>query len=603
MKRTMRNIKQPTRFADMVPFDTSSSENEPPINRRRLLNDSGSIKDDIEQLKSTLTTCSKKERPKQDKHVRNTFTSKHSFSQPLLKKNTFSHKKFPLTNKSFSQENHSLIPHSPSVCAVNVESRNQRSVHPHSSPNRTTHVYRNCSVTPQSPSSNTAHVDSRSKRSLSPQLLLDHITHIDSDSNHSVTSHSPLNHTTYVDVHRNRSVTPHSPSDHTAHVDSRSKRSLSPQLLPDHITHIDSESNHSVTSHSSPNHTTYVDVYRNRSVTPHSPSGHTVHVDSHSKRFLSPHSSPNRITQIDYHTNRSVTPHSSPARTSQLDSHSNRSLNSHSSQDRIAQIDSQSSCSETQQLSTNRIAHAESHINRSPSLLFVQRKYQTSHYYSNKHSTHSSVQTKHISDLDSHHNHKRSICHDKFSAHDHQLCGSDLKTCIHKNTNNISRPLQCTISSKNSLNDDLSLIRSDIWYEEYISLKIHIHTYCNRRSRATANFASAPGRGPEPPGCRGDYLREISRRHTKLGARYVKRTTLCEPTRKQMLQYLNLGKDGRTLGDRGVSGSEIQLLSPQMAEGEVGCGRMESGRRENYIHDTNVTEKVTVVFDRKNYSR
>ena len=70
-----------------------------------------------------------------------------------------------------------------------------------------------------------------------------------------------------------------------------------------------------------------------------------------------------------------------------------------------------------------------------------------------------------------------------------------------------------------------------------------------------------------------------------------------------MFRDVNLGKDGRTLGDRGVSGSEIQLLSPQMAEGEVRCGRMESGRRENYVHDTNVTEKVTVVFDRKNYSR
>ncbi|XP_036138801.1 uncharacterized protein LOC118644392 [Monomorium pharaonis] len=257
MKRTMRNIKQPTRFADMVPFDTSSSENEPPISRRRLFNDSGSIKDDIEQLKSTLTTRSKKERPKQDKHVQNTFTSKHSFSQPLLKKNTFFHKKFPLTNKSFSQENHSLIPHSPSVCAVNVESRNKRSVHPHSSPNRTTHVYRNCSVTPQSPSSNTAHVDSRSKRSLSLQLSSDHIAHIDSDNNHSVTSHSSPNRTT-----------------------------------------------------------THIDVYRNRSVTPHSLFSHTTHVNSRSKRFLSPHSSPNRMTQKDYHTNRSVTPHSSPARTS-----------------------------------------------------------------------------------------------------------------------------------------------------------------------------------------------------------------------------------------------------------------------------------------------
>ncbi|XP_036148749.1 uncharacterized protein LOC118647617 [Monomorium pharaonis] len=227
---------------------------------------------------------------------------------------------------------------------------------------------------------------------------------------------------------------------------------------------VESRNKRSVHPHSSPNRTTtHIDVHRNRSVTPHSLSSHTTHVNSRSKRFLSLHSSPNCITQIDYHTNRSVTPHSSPARTSQLDSYSKRSLNSHSSQDRIAQIDSQSSCSETQHSSTNRIAYAdEFHINRSPFLLFVQRKHQTSHYYSNKHSTHSSVQTKHISDLDSHHNHKRSICHDKFSAHDHKLCGSDLKTCIHKNTNNISRQLQCTMSSKNSLNNDLSLIRSDI---------------------------------------------------------------------------------------------------------------------------------------------
>lgn len=63
MKRTIRNKKQPTRFADMIPFETSSSENESSINRKRKL-DSGPIEDDIQQLKSALAIRSKKEQPK-----------------------------------------------------------------------------------------------------------------------------------------------------------------------------------------------------------------------------------------------------------------------------------------------------------------------------------------------------------------------------------------------------------------------------------------------------------------------------------------------------------------------------------------------------------
>ncbi|XP_071562485.1 uncharacterized protein [Temnothorax nylanderi] len=52
-RRATRNTKPPARFADMIPYDEFIlSENEPPISRRRLLDDSGPIEDDIQQLES-----------------------------------------------------------------------------------------------------------------------------------------------------------------------------------------------------------------------------------------------------------------------------------------------------------------------------------------------------------------------------------------------------------------------------------------------------------------------------------------------------------------------------------------------------------------------
>lgn len=75
MKRPSRNAKEPTRFADIIQF-TSSSDNEPPVKQKRLLK-STSIQDDIKKLKLTLANRSLPEFKKY-KHKTNC-----SFSQPL----------------------------------------------------------------------------------------------------------------------------------------------------------------------------------------------------------------------------------------------------------------------------------------------------------------------------------------------------------------------------------------------------------------------------------------------------------------------------------------------------------------------------------------
>ncbi|XP_071633304.1 uncharacterized protein [Temnothorax longispinosus] len=193
-RRASRNTNQPARFADMVPFDEfTSSENEPPISRRRLLADSGPIKDDIQQLKSSLAGRSFLKRPKQ-KHIQNTLTSKQSLSQPLLKVNSSSHCKFPLT-KSVSHNNRSQTPHSPLDRTDHVDSD------------------RNCSQTSHSPLDRTAHVDSHRNRSQTPNSLPDRTAQIDSHRNHSPTSHLSPDRTVDIDSHKNRSQTPHSSLD------------------------------------------------------------------------------------------------------------------------------------------------------------------------------------------------------------------------------------------------------------------------------------------------------------------------------------------------------------------------------------------------------
>ncbi|XP_071580503.1 uncharacterized protein [Temnothorax nylanderi] len=244
-RRATRNTKPPARFADMIPYDEFIlSENEPPISRRRLLDDSGPIEDDIQQLES-LAGRSFLKRPKQNEHIQNTLTSKQSLSQPLLNVNSSSHCKFPLT-KLVSHSNRSQTPHSP----------------------------------------------------------LDRTAHVDSHRNRSQTSHSPLDRTAHVDSHRSRFQTPHLLLDRTAHVDSHRNRSLTPHSSPDRIAHVDSHRNRSQTSHSPLDRTAHVDSHRSRFQTPHLLLDRTAHVDSHRNRSLTPHSSPDRIAHVGSHINR-----------------------------------------------------------------------------------------------------------------------------------------------------------------------------------------------------------------------------------------------------------------------------------------------------------
>ncbi|XP_039301965.1 uncharacterized protein LOC113005748 [Solenopsis invicta] len=246
MKRAIRNAKQPTRFADMVPFATSSSENEPP-RRKRLLNDSVSIKDDIQQLKSAMAshfqkgpkrdehvrTYSKKEskqdkhvrtssenEPKQDEHVGKLTLPKHSLSQPLLK-NISSHSK-PLST-SFLQRN-PLTPRSPSDRTVHVDFRSNRSLTAHLSSNRTTIDSSDC----------TTYIDSHRNRSITPQSLSNCTVHVESDN--SPTLYSSSNHTIH-ESHENRSLTPHL-SDRTVDVDSDYNCSLTPHSPSNRTAHV-----------------------------------------------------------------------------------------------------------------------------------------------------------------------------------------------------------------------------------------------------------------------------------------------------------------------------------------------------------------------------